>query len=184
MNNNYYLMSRQMTGNGTLLIQESHDLIEFSTGHYFPKEFSIEGPFVVSLDDRFINGDMATLYIIPAVISTKQFYNHLTSLGIDNIEVHPVIIKNEVEDTENHDYVLLNIIGRITCADMNQSEYSSLGDGMNIINKLVIDRSKTHGQEFFLVHEDTDCIVISGRIYEELKEANYPDLYFEKLETV
>lgn len=177
----YYLMARKVRENSTLLDQESHELIEFSTGHFLPKDF--KGPLVVSLDEDFIDGEMATLYMDPAVIVKKQFCQKLMSLGIDNIELHPVIIQDNVRNREIHDYVFMNIIGRVSCADMTRSEYSELGDDMNIIDKLVIDTSKTNGLEFFLVHEDTDCIVISERVYQELKKMEYPDIYFELLET-
>jgi hypothetical protein len=35
----------------------------------------------------------------------------------------------------------------------------------------------------FLVHEDTDCIVISKRVYKQLSAKGYTDVYFEELET-
>jgi len=178
----YYQMARRLDENSTLLDQVSHQLVEFSSGHNLPKNF--DAPLIVSLDEEFIDGEMATFYMDPAVIGTKRFYGELKTLGIDNIEVKPVVIQDNANNREIHDYVLLNILGRISCADMGRSEISEIGNGMNIIDKLVIDASKTHGMQLFLVHEDTDCIVISERVFNALNAKGYSDIYFEELERV
>jgi len=127
---------------------------------------------------------MATLYLDPAVIATKTFYQDLTRLGIDNVEARQVVIQDNINNKTYDNYLLLNIIGRVSCANMEQSDYRTLGDGMNIINNLVIDSKKTHGLDFFLVHEDTDCIVISERIYSYLNNKSYDDLFFEELQQI
>lgn len=176
----YYLMARKVRENSTLLDQVSHELVEFSTGNLLPDNF--EEPFVVELDEEFIDGDMATFYMDPAIIGTKAFYQDLLKLGVDNIEVKQVVIQDNVNDKTNHDYLLMNIIGRVSCADMEASDYAEIGEGINVINKLVIDPSKVRDLSLFLVNEDTDCIVVNEHIYTYLKEKKYPDIYFEELE--
>lgn len=178
----YYLMARKVTENSTLLDQMSHELTEFSTGDFLPDDF--QEPLICALDEDFINGQMATFYMDPAVIGTRKFYKDLQEIGVNNIETKAVIIQDNVNHRVHDDYLLLNIIGRVACADMSQSDYHALGEGINVINTLVIDASKTQGQEFFLIDEDTDCIVVSERIYKHLQSKGYPDLYFEELRQV
>lgn len=179
---NYYLMARRVDENSTLLDQVSHELTEFSTGSLFPNDF--EGPLIVSLDPEFENGEMATFYTDPAVIGRKEFYQGLKTLGIDNIETHGVIIKDVVKNIEIDDYVLMNILGRVSCADMDKSEYHELGEGMNVIDTLVLDATKIHSLKMFLVDEDTDCIVVDEDVYKWLKEQPFTDIYFEELTVV
>jgi hypothetical protein len=112
---------------------------------------------------------MSTFYQSPAVIGTKQFYQDLLDSGVDNIEVQPVEISGVVKDITHDNYLLLNIIGRVSCADMDKSEYTDIGKGMNTVNKLVIDGAKTNGLLLFLLHEDTDCIVIHEQVYKHLQ---------------
>jgi hypothetical protein len=112
---------------------------------------------------------MSTFYQSPAVIGTKQFYQDLLDSGVDNIEVQPVEISGVVKDITHDNYLLLNIIGRVSCADMDKSEYTEIGEGMNTVNKLVIDGAKTNGLLLFLLHEDTDCIVIHEQVYKHLQ---------------
>lgn len=175
-------MARKVDANGTLLFKRSHRRVQTKTGHMFPAGF--EGPMIVELDDENVNGTMPTFYGGPAVIARVEFYNDLKEIGIDNIEVHSVEIRDEVNHKTIDGYLLLNIIGKVASADMEQSDYETLGDDINIINKLVIDPAKTNGLDLFLEAEDTDCIIISERVYKHLMSKGYTDIYFEELETI
>lgn len=142
------------------------------------------GPLICELDDDHPNGRLPTFYMSPAIIGTKKFHKDLLEIGIDNIEVHPVVIRDEVNDRNIKKYVLLNIIGTVSCADMNRSKHETLGEGMDIIDKLVIDASKVPDLDLFLIQEDTDCIVISEKVYNHLQGKGYDDIHFEELEQV
>lgn len=175
----YYQMAIKLRENSTLLYQVSHDMVRLKTGQLFPEDF--EEPFIAELDEDTIGGVMPTFFMSPAVIGTQAFYRDLLETGITNIEAKRAIIQDNVNNREYDNYMLLNIIGRVSCADMNHSDYHSLGEGMHIINKLVIDPAKTQGLELFLVHEDTGCIVVSERIHDHLIARGYQDIYFEAL---
>lgn len=175
-------MARKVRENSTILYAVNNPLVEFSTGQLLPEHF--QEPLIAKLDEETVGGAMSTLYMSPAVIGKKAFYMALTEIGINNIEAKQVIIQDNVNDKTYDDYLLLNIIGRVSCADMSKSEYHSLGDGMHIMNTLVIDSSKTQGMELFLVHEDTGCVVVSERVHDHLQSKGYPDLYFEELQQV
>jgi hypothetical protein len=168
-------------------------MTEFSTGQILidyenddEEGEPFKGPLVCKLDEDFIEGKLPTFYTDPAVIGTKQFYNDLLKIGLDNIDVYPVIIRDEVNSKTIDNYVLMNILGRVSCADMDASDYDMLGDdesdNLNVINKLVIDSTKVRGLDLFLVHEDTDCIVISEKVYNHIKAGGYDDIYFEEIE--
>jgi len=183
-------MARKVREDSTLIYQRSHDFFELCTGHLLmdysqnDKGEPFIGTFIGELNKDFINGKMPTFYTNPAVVATKAFYNDLIEIGIDNIEVHPTIIRDEVNNRNIEDYLLLNILGRISCAVMDQSDTNSLGDNMNIIDKLVIDGKKAEGHDLFLVHEDTDCIVISERVYDHINSKGYTDIWFDELQQV
>jgi len=186
---------REPTG----LFQSSHDLVQMKTGQFLIDYGNNEsgepfsGSLICELDDEEGTGIFPTFYTSPALIGKKSFYDDLVEIGIDNIEVHPVVINDSVNDRTIKDYVLLNIIGRISCAVMEESIYNRINDSadpydpyesMNIIDELVIDASKVSGHDLFVVHEDTDCIVISERIYKHLQIKGYTDIYFEELKQV
>lgn len=176
----YYRMSRLVRDNGTSLYQRSHDLTELKTGRPLGNDF--EGPLVVELDKEFIDGEMPTFYESPAVIGTKRYCNDLLEIGVSNIESYPVIINDEVHHKVINDYVLLNFIGRVSCVDMERSEYGTLGDGMNIIDRPVLVAKKIPKVHLFLIHEDTDCIVVDEKVFNHLQLKGYTDIFFEELE--
>ena len=178
----YYLMGRKVDANATLLNKRSHRFVETKTGQPFPADF--EGPLVTQLDDDNVDGTFPTFYEGPAVIGRVEFYQDLKQIGVDNIEVHAVEIRDEVNHKTIDGYLLLNIIGKVDCADLSQSDVETLGDNMHVINKLVIDPSRTLGLDLFLEANDTDCIVISEKVYKHLLRKGYTDIYFEELATV
>ncbi len=76
----------------------------------------------------------------------------------------------------------MNIIGKISCADMKKSEYDTIDEDMHIMNKLVINLEKACDFDLFLAEEDTDCIIVSEKIYKHLSNKGYTDICFEELE--
>jgi Immunity protein family (Imm11) len=175
----YYQMGRRVTADGTIVYQRSHELFDLKTGG--PLEPGFAAPFVVELDSELPHGRMPTFYESPALIARKAFYEDLVSVGVDNLETVPVVIRNPVDGSENHDYLLLNIVGRLRCADMRQSKHRSLGPGMRVVDKLVLAKGLPSDLDLFVADEDTDVIVVSERIYRRVKEQGYDDVWFEEL---
>lgn len=97
-----------------------------------------EQPVVVTLDEEQPDGRMPTYYESPAFIGTKAFHHDLLLAGVSNIETVPVVIRNVATGAENHDYVLMNIVGRVSFADMALSKHRSLGPGMTILDDPVL----------------------------------------------
>ena len=180
---NFFLMGRLVKSDATGLYRRSHRFTPTKTGELFPTEF--EGPFIAELDSDNVNGSFPTFYESPAVIGKKEFYQDLREIGIDNIEVHDVEIRDKVNNKTIGGYLLLNIIGRVNCAVLDQSDLKTLGPGMNVIDDLVIDTSKIpSGLDLFLEANDTDNIIISERVYNHLQGKGYTDIYFEKLQAI
>jgi len=80
------------------------------------------------------------------------------------------------------EYLLLNIVGSIACADMAKSSHRSLGEGMTVMDRLVIDASRVGNLDLLVAEEDTDCMIVSERVFRHLSTAAYGDILFEELE--
>lgn len=182
-----------------VIFKRSHDFMQTKTGSLFVDYTHNEngepfkGALICDLDDEDQTGILPTIFMSPALIGTKQFYQDLRAIGVDNIEVHPVVIHDHVNNKVINDYVVLNIIGRVSCAVMDESDYEQLNDAaspdqpnesMNFINDLVIDSQKVGDLDLFLVHEDTNCILVSERVFQHLKSKGYDDIYFEEVRQV
>ena len=183
MTKDFYLMARKIAPDGALIRRKSHRFVRFKTGQPLGADFEA-GPVVFKLDAELRNGPLPTFFSGPALVSTVGFYEDLKQSGVDCIEARPAVLEDPVDGRSIQGYVLLNIVGLVSCADMPASEAETLGEDMTIINRLVLNSKRLPEFDLFHVAEDTDNIVVSERVYRHLKAKNYPDVYFEKLEQV
>lgn len=181
------------------LYQRSHSMMMTKTGSYLVDYTNDEngepfkGPLICDLDDEENTGIFPVFFMSPALIGTKSFYKDLSEAGVDNIEVHPVVIRDLANEKTIDDYLLLNILGRVSCAAMELSDYEQLNDeaddaspndAMNFINDLVIYSEKVTDLDCFLLHEDTNCILVSERVVNHLKDKGYDDIFFEEVKQI
>ena len=178
----FYLMAKKSRVDSTILYQENNTFTIWKTGHALSEYF--ESPLICYLDDNHLNGVLPTFYMSPAIIGKKEFYQDLLNCGVDNIEAQPVVINDTVNDREYTDHLLLNILGQVSCADLEESDYSVLNEDMTVIDKLVLKKSNIGDLNMFLIREDTDCIVISEQVYSYLTSKGYKDIYFEELKVI
>jgi len=172
-------MNRLVTSDGTIVYQRSHLLFNLKAGAPLEPEF--EAPFLVELDRELPNGHMPTFYESPALIARKNFYGDLVAAGVSNLEIVPVVIVNPVDGTQNHDYLLLNIVGRVQCAEMNHSKHRSIGPQMTVIDKLVLTNDLHTDLNLFVADEDTDVMIVSECVYQRIMAKGYDDIRFDEL---
>jgi hypothetical protein len=179
----YYLMSDKIPlyrYDGTeppVLFQRSHSMLITHTGNLlvdYTNDCENGEPFIGSLicdlDDEENTGILPTFFTSPGLIGTKEFYNDLLEIGINNIEVHPVIIRNPKNGSTIENYVFLNILGRIDC--------TKTLDGGEIA--IYTNKVPEH-LNLFLIEEDPSCILVTDRIYIHLK-TKYKDIFFEEIQ--
>lgn len=182
MMSKFYLIAEKALVNGTIIFKKNNILTPLKTGHQLLDNFT--PPLICNLDNEHLNGVLPTFYMSPAIIGKKQFYQDLLDCGVDNIEAQPVVIKDTVNDREYTDHLLLNILGLVSCADLDQSDYAALGEEMMVIDELVLKKSNIGDLNMFLIREDTDCIVISEQVHSYLTSKEYEDIYFEELKVI
>ncbi|NMG36498.1 hypothetical protein GRF61_18780 [Azoarcus sp. TTM-91] len=173
-------MSRLIDPNGAGLYKASHVMTELKTGRRFDVGFV--PPLVVRLDPELPDGKLPTFFESPAWIGTRGFHATLLAAGVANVEASPVEMRDEANKRVIDDYLLLNIVGRVACVDMARSETRSLGDGMTIIDRLVIDPARIPDLDLFVADEDTDCMIVSERLQRLIAGAGYSDIRFEALD--
>lgn len=176
-----YLMTRQIPPDGALVDLGSHSLVNFASGVKLDPGFKEPVEFEVDLD---LEGRrMPTFFTVPAFLAKRAFYEHLQAGGADNVDAYRALIQNGETGERWEDYVVLNIVGLVSCADMAASEYAELGPGINVIDEIVVDPARVTGLQIWRLAEDPLQILISERLYEHLRAAGYDDVYFEKLRT-
>ncbi|MBB1059538.1 imm11 family protein [Marilutibacter spongiae] len=191
----YYRLLEDVPGDTASLFQRSHAGVETKTGRRLVDYEACDagapfrGPLVCELDRDSPDAHWPTLFCSPALIATRGFLDDLQALGIDNLEVHPVRIEGDDLSQPDESYVLLNILGRVSCADLANSDVARIDEGgdadeihpMRIIDRLVLDPARIGVLDMFLVDEDTDCIIVSERVARHLQAKGHPDIRFERL---
>ena len=107
-------------------------------------------------------------------LMSDRFVKLLTNAGVDNLQVFPAIVKSLVDDTTWDNYFAVNVLGLISCADLNKSTYTEIMSGSYRFKKLAIDTSKTKGALLFRLKEDSPTLIMDFSIGKYLA-SNDPD---------
>ena len=112
----------------------------------------------LTLDER-----LADFYSESALMSEK-LTKSLLALGLDNLQVLPTeIIDAETNELLSLPYNLVNVVGVVSCADLDASDASPFGDGF-YFHKLIINESKTNGMQIFRLAESHLELIVSESI--------------------
>ncbi|VUD66199.1 hypothetical protein TDB9533_03528 [Thalassocella blandensis] len=143
----------------------------------------------------FIRGDMITMDVqVPMVFSTnakkgdelrhflrssvpimsKQFVELLQGAGVDNLQVFPAEVKSEVDGYVWPDYYAVNVMGLISCANLEKSDYAEIMPGHYRFRELAIDADKAKDALLFRLQEHSPTIIIHESVCQYLVD-NDPD---------
>jgi hypothetical protein len=105
--------------------------------------------------------------VIP--LMSSSLVDALRQSGVDNIQSFRAILRNPSTREEWRNYLAVNVIGLLSCADMGKSKFTAIGGfgtGLVEFENLVLDRNRTVGALLFRLGESPKTIVIHGRVME------------------
>ncbi len=130
-------------------------------------ETEVPNPFVFRLDPHY-PGDLMPMYEGTILLMRDDLVSALHEAGVDNLQLFPAVVRDEEKNKEYLNYKAVNIVGVISCANMEASERMDADDESEIINvdfdSLVIDESKTGGALLFRLAESVGAIVVHRTI--------------------
>lgn len=108
-------------------------------------------------------------------VVSNRFVDLLTSMGVSNIELYPVIIRNAHTKVEWDGYSLFNVIGLLNAADLESSVGEVLFEnekGVDWIafDELVLSRNRTHNFNLFRLANNPEILLIHGSVLSMLIE--------------
>lgn len=110
----------------------------------------------------------------------ERLVSVLHSLGVDNMQTFPVEIRREAGE-EIPGFVVVNIIGRISCANMDRSEYEPLAD-VYYFHQLTIDPTLTNGLLMFRLHEAPNIVLVHEKIARAIEAGGFLGLTLDPVE--
>lgn len=127
-------------------------------------------PLVCNLDPKC--GDtLRDVYLSDLPLFSNRMIEVLENNGVSNLQLFEGGVRTP-KGVEHLNYKAVNIVGLISCANMEASQYSAGSEPplMNFQN-LVIDESRIGGHDIFRLHESSLCILVSEKLKEAIEEA-------------
>ena len=92
----------------------------------------------------------------------------LRKAGVDNLQLFDTEITDPLTGVVYSDYKAMNIIGAVSCANLDASEYEPSKAPRIDFTKLVIDESRARGLCMFRLAESLKYILISQKVRDVL----------------
>lgn len=177
----YYLMKPVFRDDTVTIDRVSHWNYSFTLGEVLPEEMPVPIEYEVDTD---IGGSYLPTTFLPDPVFKIDFINALKLSGVDNFDQYEARIINSETGDRIQGYAVLNIIGKVACADMDASEAELLIEDQHVIRELVIDPAKTQGTLMFRLAQWTQMILIHDKITSQLPPGLCRDLAFEPVREI
>lgn len=171
----FYILNQRTSDELAFLSQNSHWDTNFFGGEAFPADFAIPVQFEIDLDSD--GRRMPTLFTTPALIVRREFHELLVGAGVDNLDAYPALIQNTESGEQIQDYVVLNILGNISAADLGANPGFELGPGIRVLDEPVLRREAVRDALMFRLAEDPIQIVVAEKIAQKIRAAGLADVH-------
>ncbi len=84
--------------------------------------------------------------------------------GVDNLQTFPAIVRSDVDGTIWKNYYAINVLGLISCADLDKSEFTEIMPGSYRFRESAIDANKAKEALLFRLQEDSGSILMHKSI--------------------
>lgn len=98
----------------------------------------------------------------------------LQEAGVYNLQLFSAIVESEVDDTVWDDYFLVNVLGTVSCADLERSVYDEIMPGHYIFDELAIRPEEAGDSLLFRLEEHSPTIIIHKSVGTHIVESD-PD---------
>jgi hypothetical protein len=143
------------------------------------EELVLPYPFTIRVNPRH-GLEMNDFYPNRKVMS-KRLVATLQSAGVDNLQIFPAEIKHNLTGEVIHDFVVVNIIGMVWCADLSKSDTTPIAD-VNYFHKLAIDPNKTKGTLMFRLADSRIDVIVAEQVAKLIEKGNFHNLILEPIE--
>ncbi|MBU8896792.1 hypothetical protein KRR26_14330 [Corallococcus sp. M34] len=110
--------------------------------------------------------------ILTIPIFSTRLIDALKSAGVKNMDLYKVELVHPTQGKTYTDYRAVNILGRIACADLEQSQYLPDHEPpLMKFDRLVLDEAKTMGVPMFRLAESTLTILVSEKVRQAVAAA-------------
>ena len=141
------------------------------TGQFIDRP--VPHPFVFRIDPHY-PGELLPMYEGSILVMRDALIRKLQEAGVDNLQLFPALVRDEDKKQEYADFKAVNIVGLISCANMEESTRMDPDDDESDMidvdfDSLVIDESKTGGALLFRLAEAVSAIIVHRSVRERVE---------------
>lgn len=167
----HYQIEMQFGDYGSCDSPTNGDAMVFLDGS--PIKVPVNQPLICSTD--YSGGtDFADLVSDELPVISKRFAQALRDSGVSNFEVFPVDLMNFSTKERWPGFLAINIIGRLKCVHLGESQGTHVGGGMVMFRKITLRKDVVHNHRLFRIAESPSKIVIHESVKRHLDSISPP----------
>lgn len=142
------------------------------------EELTLPWPFSLASDES----DQLELsdYYPGAELMSARLVETLRAAGVDNLQTFPAIVSDTRRDRRIDNYLVVNVIGLVSVANMSTSISRPLAD-VQFFESLTIDPAKALDLLMFRLAESRGDVIVSERVAKRIQEGRFIDVTLEPL---
>ena len=150
-------------------LDESPDVdVPWTMGVRWPEP--VQEPIKCFLDPR--SGPVMPDIIIDLPLFSDRLLRVLKDAGVRNLDLYDAEVIDRERGKVYANYKAVNIVGRMSCADLEKSEYSAgAKPPLMRFSRLFVDETRALGVSLFRLAEDTLFILVSEHVKKAVEEA-------------
>ncbi len=146
-----------------------------------PITVPVAEPLVLEIDPDEA-GEPREMYELEALVLSRRLVDALVEAGVDNLQIYSAVLQGPESGREFPHYCLVNVVGAVCCADLEQSVYTTTSTSPTInvaFDELVIDPIRARGALMFRLGESLGTIVVHEDVKRYLLDRGFSMLTFE-----
>lgn len=179
----YFRVSSDPARANVFVREASHEFISLTDGRLLPPDTPIPFEFTMEVDRDAAGGRMEPrmdAYFSNVSLMHRSLVDTLVSAGADNLQTFPAIVVDPEVGEHHVDYSVVNVIGLVSCANMEDSQAEPLAD-LHFFHDLVIDPRRAGGRLVFRLAESTIDLIVHEQVARALQQRAFPGLVLEPL---
>lgn len=138
-------------------------------------------PLVYTLSNSY-EGHPQPMYYAEAIpVVRDDVVAVLDAAGVDNIQYFDAVLRDTAAGRDYTDYKAYNIVGLLSCADMDASTMMGTSDSSHLdadFDRLVLDESRVGGALLFRMAENVSAIVVHESVKAAIEASGIPGFVF------
>jgi hypothetical protein len=179
----YYRLSSDLAGANVFVRETSHEFTSLTDGVVLPADTPVPFEFEMEVD-RDAAGARAEprmdAFFPNVSLMHRSLVEAMAAAGADNLQTFPAVVLDGESGRRYEDYVVANVVGLVSCADMEASESEPLAD-LHFFHDLVIDPRRAAGRAVFRLAESTIDVIVQERVAAALDRRAFTGLVLEPL---